>query len=269
MKKSRWRALALGPWMVGVFACAALFGPWLAPQLPGEVDLAHAYELASPRHWLGTGDNGVDLGSAVLYGARVAAFIATWVVALNLLLGASLGLLAGYLGGICDHLVSGAADLLQAFPAIVLQIAILALAETPGMPHLILALVIPGWTIYARIARAEALRLRALTFVEAAQALGYSRRRILLRHIAPNLLGPLMSQAASGFGYAILAEATLSYLGLGPSLALSWGALLDQGSAVLLRFPHVTLVAGSAMAFTVLGFHLSGDWLRDRWDLRA
>ncbi|MCA9611896.1 MAG: ABC transporter permease, partial [Myxococcales bacterium] len=131
--------------------------------------------------------------------------------------------------------------------------------------HVVLALCIPGWVLYARIARAEALRLRGAEFVQAAVALGASPSRVLLRHVVPNLLGPIVVQATTAFGGVVLAESTLSFLGLGPSDGVSWGALLDQGSAVLLRFPHVALVSGAAIAATVLGFNLAGDAARDRW----
>jgi peptide/nickel transport system permease protein len=162
----------------------------------------------------------------------------------------------------------GACDLLQAFPSIVLNVAVLALVARPGLWHLIFALVINGWVLFARIARAQALVLRQAEFVHAARALGASEPRILARHVLPNLLGPLVVQASGAFGSTVLAESTLSFLGLGPGTNASWGALLDQGSAVLLRFPHVALFAGVTIALTIYGFHRTGDHLRDRLDPR-
>jgi len=270
MKRKKGRAAAaVGAGIVGVFALAALLGPLVAPRDPRAIDLAHEYATPSLAHPFGTGDNGVDLLSALLSGARLAGTVSLLVVAASLALGTFVGALAGMRGGAVDHAITGAADLLQAFPSLVLNIAILALVARPGVLHVVLALSVNGWVLYARVARAATLSLREREFVQAARALGYGELRVLLRHVVPNLAGPLVIQATSGLGAAILAESTLSFLGLGPGTATSWGALLDQGSAVLLRFPHVALVAGAAIAVTVLGFHLAGDALRDRLDPRA
>ncbi|MCB9599049.1 MAG: ABC transporter permease [Sandaracinus sp.] len=257
--------MRLGVPLVVLFALLALFGPWLAPYDPRAIDLAHAYAAPSAAHWLGTGDNGVDMLSVLLHGARLAGVVGLLVVGFTATLGTVVGALAGYAGGRVDHALSGLADLLQAFPGLILNVAILALVDAPGVRHVVLALCIPGWVLYARIARAEALRLRDAEFVQAAVALGATPSRVLLRHVVPNLLGPIVVQATTAFGGVVLAESTLSFLGLGPSDGVSWGALLDQGSAVLLRFPHVALVSGAAIAATVLGFNLAGDAARDRW----
>jgi peptide/nickel transport system permease protein len=259
----------VGVALVALFAAAAVLGPWVAPHDPAHIDLDAEYLPPSAEHPMGTGDNGVDLLSAVLHGARLAGMVAVVVVTVSLVLGAVLGTVAGYWGGRIDHLVMGLADLVQAFPAVVLNVAVLAVVARPGLLHLVLALVSNGWVVYARVARAQALSLREREFVQAARALGCSEVRVVLRHLLPNLGGPLVVQATSGLGAAVLAESTLSFLGLGPGKAASWGALLDQGSAVLLRFPHVAMVSGAAIAFTVLGFNLAGDWLRDRIDPRA
>ena len=252
--------------LVIAFFFAAIFGPHIAPYDPRAIDLLHEYEGPSMAHWFGTADNGVDLLSAMLHGARLAAIVSLVVVSISVVIGATLGTWAGYRGKLTDHMVTGIADLVQAFPAIVLNIAILALVAEPGIFHLILALAVNGWVLYARISRAETFSLREREFVQAARALGVSPLRIVSRHIIPNLAGPLVIQATGGLGAMILAESTLSFLGLGPGKAVSWGALLDQGSAVLLRFPHVALFSGAAIALTVLGFNLTGDWLRDRLD---
>jgi peptide/nickel transport system permease protein len=251
------------------FFALAFVGPWIAPYDPEAIDLAHQFELPSNAHWLGTGDNGVDMLSVLLHGARLAGVIAVTVVGLSVLIGTLVGIVAGYRGGKADHAISGLADMLQAFPGIILVIAILASVGEPGVAHLVFAMVVGGWVIYARIARAQTFTIRELEYVQAARALGVSEPRILVRHIVPNLAGPLVVQATSGAGSAILAESTLSFLGLGPGTATSWGAVLDQGSAVLLRFPHVALLSGAAIAITVLGFNLAGDWLRDRLDPKS
>jgi peptide/nickel transport system permease protein len=228
------------------------------------IALAEQYQLPSTRHWLGTADNGADILSTLLYGARLAAIVALVSVGVSVVLGATVGLYAGFRGGLTDHLVTGFADLVQAFPAVVLNIAILALVARPGLVHLIIALVASGWVLFARVVRAETLTLRERDFVYAARALGSTESTILFRHILPNLTGPLLVQSTAALGGAVLAESTLSFLGLGPGKSASWGALLDQGSGVLLRFPHVALIAGATIAITVLGFNLAGDWLDDR-----
>ena len=266
MNRRRPSLRSFGGAIVALFALLALVGPWLAPYSPAAIDLDAQYQLPSARHLLGTGDNGVDILSVLLHGARLSGLIALCAVLASLSFGALLGGIAGYRGGRADHLVTGLSDLVQAFPAVVLNIAILALVARPGVAHVILALSVNGWVLFARIARAQTLVLRESDYVAAARLLGASELHILVRHIAPGAFGPLIVQATAALGGAILAEATLSFLGLGPGASASWGALLDQGSAVLLRFPHVALIAGAAIALTVLGFNLAGDTLRDRLD---
>jgi peptide/nickel transport system permease protein len=265
--KRLWRAPSV--WVCALFLGVALFGPSLVTTSPHAIDLAHAYELPSRTHWFGTADNGVDLLSALVHGARLAAIISASVVGISLLAGGLLGALAGMLGGWFEGLVMALADLLQAFPAVLLNIALLALVARPGVEHVVLSLCMNGWVLYARLARAEVLSLREREFVTAARALGARESQVLLRHIVPNLIAPLVIQATAGVGSAVLMESTLSFLGLGPARAVSWGALLDQGSAVLLRFPHVALVSGGAMASVVLCFNLAGDALRDVLDPRT
>ncbi len=260
------RKTPVGLILVTAFFVIGLIGPWIAPYDPLSIDLMHEYEPPSQAHWLGTGDNGIDILSALLHGARLAAVVGVVVVGISVLVGTLIGTWAGYYGRLPDHLVTGVADLVQAFPAIVLNIAVLALVAEPGLIHLIVALLVNGWVLYARLARAETLSLREREFVEAARALGVPAAQVMGRHVIPNLLGPLVIQATTGLGVVVLAESTLSFLGLGPGKAVSWGALLDQGTSVLLRFPHVALFSGGAIALTVLGFNLTGDWLRDRLD---
>jgi peptide/nickel transport system permease protein len=187
---------------------------------------------------------------------------------LSLIVGSALGSLAGYRGGRIDHVITGLADLVQAFPSIILNIAILALVAEPGVVHVVLALSASGWVIFMRLSRAETLVLRESDFVQAARLLGAPLHHILGRHVLPNLASALEVQASAALGGAVLAESTLSFLGLGPGVSASWGALLDQGSAVLLRFPHVALIAGGTISITVLGCNLTGDFLRDRLDPR-
>jgi peptide/nickel transport system permease protein len=255
--------------VAGAFLLIALVGPALAPYAPSAIDLRAEYALPTRAHWLGTADNGVDVLSVLLHGARLAGEVALASVGLSVLIGTALGALAGYRGGRTDYAVTGVADVVQAFPGIVLNVAILALVARPGVLHIVLALSASGWVLFARIARAQTLLLRETEFVGAARLLGASQTHILLRHVAPNMLGPIVVQATAALGGAVLAESTLSFLGLGPGAAASWGALLDQGSSVLLRFPHVALIAGGTIASTVLAFNLAGDYARDRLDPRS
>lgn len=264
----RRRRLPIAATLIGVFVAAGIFGPWVAPFDPAAIDLARQFEPPSSAHVFGTADNGVDVLSILLYGARLGLVVSASVVSISLAVGTVLGTLAGYYGGVVDRLFTSLADLVQAFPAIVLNIALLAVIAEPGLAHVVFALSANGWVLYARIARAETLALRGREFVEAARALGAHDGRVLARHVLPNMAGPLVVQATAGVGGVVLAESTLSFLGLGPSTGASWGALLDQGSSVLLRFPHVALFAGGAIAVTVLAFNLAGDGLRDRLDPR-
>lgn len=260
--------IALPLTFVVMFFAIGLVGPWIAPYAPDALDLRHEYEVPSAAHWLGTTENGVDILSVLLHGARFGSTIAVLVVAIWVSVGVTFGILAGYGGRKTDAVLMGLADIVQAFPSVLLNIALLALVARPGMLHMVFALSATGWVLYARLSRAQTLVLRERDFVSAARALGASNTRILTRHIAPNLAGPIIVQATTGLGGAILAESTLSFLGLG-SGSVSWGALLDQGSSVLLRAPHVALIAGGVIAITVLGFQLSGDILRDAWDPRG
>ena len=261
-----WRAPSL--WVCVLFLAVALVGPALVETRPETIDLARAFELPSRTHWLGTADNGVDMLSALVHGARLAAIISLSVVGVSLALGGLLGALAGLRGGWIEALVMALCDLLQAFPAVLLNIALLSVVARPSIEHVVLSLSVSGWVLYARLARAEVLSLREREFVAAARALGATESRLLWVHLLPNLFGPLLVQATTGFGGVILMEATLSFLGLGPARAVSWGALLDQGSSVLLWFPHVALMSGFAIASVVLAFNLAGDRVRERLDPR-
>jgi peptide/nickel transport system permease protein len=270
-ERKRGRLRLEGRALVGVplataFVLLAAVGPWLAPYAPRAIDLAHELEGPSRAHWLGTADNGVDVLSVLLTGARTAGLVALCTVAISFVFGSTLGAVSGYAGGRTDLVLARVTDAVQAMPSLVINVALLALIARPGFAHMIAALSATGWVSYARVSRAEVLRLREREFVTAARALGATPSRILFRHVLPNALGPLIVQATFGLGGAVLAEASLSFLGLGPGVGASWGALLDQGTAYLLRAPRLALVSGGAIALTVLGFNLTGDWLRDALD---
>ena len=257
----------IGAFLIVIFVAAALFGPSLAPYSP-TAETGPMLAPSSRAHLLGTDQFGYDLLSEILYGARVAAIISLTVVTLSLLIGTILGTIAGYFGGLIDDILMRIVDVLLAFPGILLNIAIVALVARPGLSHLIFALTINGWVGYARVARGQVLQLREREFVQAARAIGASPWRVMARHVAPNILGPLIVQATAGAAGVILTEATLAFLGIGHVAPYSWGALLDQGTSFLWKTHHLAIVSGSCIAVVVLGCNLLGDGLRDHLDPR-
>jgi len=262
----------VGPWIgfsvVVALVLLALFAPWLSPQDPRAISLADELLGPSAAHPLGTAENGVDVLAHVVWGARVSMIVGLASTLLSAVLGTLLGAGAGYFGGWIEDALMRVVDILLAFPGILLAIFITSVLG-PSLWNVIVALCATGWTGYARLARAQVLGLRDRDFVHAARALGASDARIVLRHLLPNLLGPVVVQATFGVPGAMLAEASLSFLGLGvPPGTPSWGALVDQGTQYLMIAPHVALVPGLAIAVSVLGFNLLGDGLRDRLDPR-
>lgn len=264
----RWGG-ALGVALVALLFFAGALGPTLSPYDPEQQDLDHALERPSRAHWLGTDENGSDLLSQILHGARFAVSISLAVVGVSLALGVALGSAAGYMGGWLDEATMRVCDVFLAFPGILLNLAILAVVQSPGIGHLVFALCINGWVGYARLARAQALSLREREFVTAARAAGLGTPRILLRHVIPNLLGPAIVQATFGFAGVVLTEASLSFLGLGPGKSYSWGALINQGAAYLWHTQRLATFPGVCIAAVVLGCNLLGDALRDRLDPRT
>jgi peptide/nickel transport system permease protein len=232
-------------------------------------DLARRLAPPSAAHWLGQDGLGRDVLARVVAGARVSFGVAAAVVAMSLLVGVTVGATAALAGGWTDLVIARVIDVVLAFPGLLLAIA-LAAVRGPGIANVILALSALGWTGYARLTRGEVARLRRSSFVEAAEALGASPRRLALRHILPFVLPALLVQATFGVSGAIVAEASLSFLGLGvPAPTPSWGSMLDEGRQFLLVAPHLVLAPGVALAATVLALQLAGDRLRDRLDVRA
>jgi peptide/nickel transport system permease protein len=256
----------LGLLVVSGVALLAALAPVLSPAGPEQMDLAHAWAPPGPGHPLGTGDNGIDVLAQILFGARVSLAVGLSAVLISGTLGTLVGTTLGYAGGLADDVLMRVVDVLLAFPGLLLAIFITAVLG-PSLPGLIFALCATGWVSYARLARAQVLVLREREFVMAARALGATPLRIIGRHLIPNLIGPILVQATFGIPAAILAEAALSFLGLGvPAGTPSWGALVDQGTPHLLDAPHVALFPGAAIALTVFGFNSLGDALRDRLD---
>ncbi len=256
--------------MVTIFLLCALFAPWIAPQDPAQIDLPARLMGPSASHWFGTDELGRDILSRIIYGARISMLVGSCVVAASLTLGLIFGSIASYYGGVTDRVLNVVVmNAFMSFPGILLAIAFVAFLG-PGIFNLILALSIGGWVGYARLVRAQVLAVREREFVEAARALGASDLRIIVRHILPNIIQPIIVQAAIGMAGAILAEATMSFLGLGvPPPAASWGSMLNDGRSHLFDSPHLVLFPAAAVMLAVLSFNFIGDGLRDYLDPRS
>jgi len=274
--EGRWGAAWRNPLAVAgvalvlVFVAFAVLAPWLAPHDPAKIELAARLAPPSATHWFGTDELGRDTLSRIIYGARISMLVGSSVVAFSLLLGLIVGSLAGYYGGHLDRVVNVVVmNAFLSFPGVLLAIAFVAFLG-PGIFNLILALAIGGWVGYARLVRAQVLAVREREFVEAARVLGAGDLRIMVRHIWPNIIQPVIVQAAIGMAGAVLAEATMSFLGLGvaPPTA-SWGSMLNDGRSHLFDAPHLVLFPAAAVVLAVLAFNFIGDALRDCLDPRS
>ena len=256
----------LGAAIVIIGVLAAVAGPWLVPFDPASQQLALRLEGPSGAHWFGLDELGRDIFARVLSGARISLLVGLVVVGVSATIGIALGSVAGYFGGRVDEAISRLIDILLAFPGLLLAIAMVAVLG-PSLTNVVLALSLIGWVGYARLVRGQVLRAREFEFVQAARALGATTTRILARHIVPTALPAVTVQATLGMGGAILAEASLSFLGLGVQPPTpSWGTMLSYGKAHLLEAPHLTIFPGIAIAVLVLGFNFLGDGLRDALD---
>jgi peptide/nickel transport system permease protein len=265
------RLTIIGLVIVVVLVIVALFAPWIATYDVGATDLSMRYLGPSAAHWFGTDSTGRDIFSRVVFGARISLQVGIIVVLVSAFIGTILGAVAGYYGGWVDRVVSGYVfNVFLAFPGLLLAIAMVAFLGA-GLNKLILALCIIGWVGYARLIRGQVLKVREYDFVQAARALGASDARILLIHILPNAIQPLIVQASLGMAGAVLSEASLSFLGLGvPPPAPSWGVLIEEARdlSTLQAAPHALIFPGIAIALTVLAFNFIGDGLREYLDPR-
>jgi peptide/nickel transport system permease protein len=261
---------AIGVFLVLIFVIFAVFAPYIAPQDPSQIDLPHRLSTPSALHWCGTDELGRDISSRLIYGARISMLVGTCVVIGSLLLGLIVGAIAGYYGGRIDRLVNVVVmNAFLSFPGILLAIAFVAF-RGPGIFNLVLALSLGGWVGYGRLVRAQVLATRDREYVEAARALGANDWRVIVRHILPNIVQPIIVQAAIGMAGAILAEATMSFLGLGvPPPTASWGSMLNDGRAHLFDAPHLVLFPAAAVMLAVLSLNFIGDALRDYLDPRS
>jgi peptide/nickel transport system permease protein len=249
---------------------AALLAPWIAPADPAAQNLPARLEAPSRTHWMGTDELGRDTLSRTLHGARISLLVAVSVVFGCGTTGLLIGMLAGYAGGWFDRFVNLLLiNAFLSFPGILLAIAFAAFLG-PGIGKVILALVITGWAGYARLARAQVLKVKELEFILAARSLGASHPRIILAHLLPNILQPVLIQATIGMAGAILAESTLSFLGLGVLAPVpSWGAMLNDARSHLFDAPHLVVFPALSVMIAVLAFNLLGDACRDWLDPRT
>lgn len=260
--------LYLGSGILLFLIIATLIAPLIAPHHPLRQDLDRDLIVYSADHPFGTDKLGRDILSRILHGGRVSLLVGISTVALSLAIGFTAGAMSGFFGGWLDQLLMRLVDTLLAFPGILLAIAFTAVIG-PGIDHVVIALCLIGWTSYARLVRGEILALREREFVQAARALGCEPRRIILRHLLPNLLPPLLIQATFGLAAAIVAEGSLSFLGLGVEPPTpSWGSMLNDGRQFLLVAPHLTTYPGLAIMVTVVALNLVGDALQDRLNAR-
>lgn len=254
--------------IMGAFVLTAVLAPVLAPYDPIEQSLVERREPPSSQNPLGLDDLGRDILSRVIFGARKSLQVGVMSVTMAIVVGTWIGATSGYLGGWVDSLVMRIMDIMLAFPALLLAIAIVTILG-PGLLNMLYAIGIVSIPVYARVARASVLGVKVQDYVLAARALGASPARILVRHVMPNCLTPLIVQGTLGIGTAILDAAGLSFLGLGAQPPTpEWGAMLGQGRYAMFTAPHIVLFPGLAIVLTVLGFNLLGDGLRDALDPR-
>lgn len=261
---------AAGLGLLLFFVLCAIFAPLLAPHDPAQLDLSQRLLPPSHAHWFGTDELGRDVLSRTLYGARVSLLVAVSVVSLSLSVGLIFGAIAGFYEGWADIFINiYLTNAFLALPGILLAVAVVAFLG-PSLPNLILALALSNWVNYARLVRGQVLAVKQREFVQAARSLGAGDLRLMLHHILPNIIQPVLVQAAVGMAGAVLAEATLSFLGLGvqPPTA-TWGAMLNDARSHLFESPYLVFFPAAAVALCVLSFNLVGDGLRDFLDPRT
>jgi peptide/nickel transport system permease protein len=255
-----------GAVIVAIVVGSALAAPWLLPWDPAAQDLPNRLQGPTWQHWFGLDELGRDILARVLLGARVSLLVGVIVVGVSATVGLVVGAVSGYYGGRLDQAIGRVMDVLMAFPGMLLAIALVAVLG-PSLTNVVLALAVIGWVGYARLVRGQVLRTRELEYVTAARALGSGTVRLLITHVLPTALPPVLVQATLGMAGAMLSEAALSFLGLGVQPPTpSWGTMINGGRVHLLDAPHLTIFPGLCLAIVVLGFNFLGDGLRDAID---
>ena len=253
--------------VIALWALIAFIGPLLSLS-PDSIDLTKILAPPGPEAIFGADDLGRSMAERVLAGAQTSFIVAIWVVLVSIIIGTFIGTMSGYLGGKWDLVVVRIIDIFLAFPGILLAIALAGILG-PGIENVVIALSIVGWVGYARLARAQVLSLKHREHIQAAIALGAGTGRIVFRHLLPLMMAPLIVEASFGVAGIVIAEAGLSFLGLGvqPPEA-SWGSMIRDGARYLLVAPHMVFVPGVALMLVVLSVNLLGDRLRDKLDVR-
>lgn len=260
-------SLKVGGGIILMMILIATVAPLVAPFEPQHLDLETRLVAPNSIHLFGTDQNGVDIFSAILFGARISLLIAICVAALTVTLGVLVGSIAGFLGGWWDMLLMRTVDLIFGFPGFLLVLSIVAFMQEASIKNMVIALSCTGWASYARLVRGEVLHLKEREHVLSAKSLGAPWWRLLIVHIWPNLLGTLMVQVSFSMAVTIITESSLSFLGLGVSpMTPTWGSLLNSGRQYLIEAPHLSLFPGLFIMLLVLGFNLLGDGLRDLLD---
>jgi peptide/nickel transport system permease protein len=264
----RYRSSQIGLFLVVLYVVVAVFAPLIAPYSPIDQHAKDRLQEPTAKYLLGTDEFGRDILSRLMHGATNSLRISLLSVAVACMLGTALGLTGGYVGGLVDNVIMRIMDLFFAFPAILLALTIVA-ALGPGAGNTILAIAVVYTPIFARVARGPVLSLKSTEFVEAARAIGTRHPRIILRHILPNALAPIIVQITLALSWAMLTEAGLSFLGLGTiPPAPSWGSMLSESRKMMEIAPWMAIFPGLAIMLGVLGFNLLGDGLRDALDPR-
>ncbi|MCL0075541.1 nickel ABC transporter permease subunit NikC [Dehalococcoidia bacterium] len=262
------RLALIGAAIILVLVFVALLAPFIAPHDPVEQNLGNRLLPPSIEHPSGTDNLGRCILSRLIHGSRVSLQIGIMVVGIASITGVTLGLIAGYRGGLIDELIMRIVDILLAFPGIILALVIAGILG-PSLYNVMLALAVVGWTSYARVVRGSVLSVKEKGFVEAVRVLGASDARIMFRHVLPNVMAPVIVMATLGMAHVILAAAALSFLGLGAQPPTpEWGSMLNDGRAFMRTAPHLTIFPGLAIMVTVLAFNFLGDGLRDILDPR-
>jgi len=259
----------VGAVLILVLVLIAVFAPYIAPHDPIEINLKERLLAPNMEYPLGTDNLGRCMLSRIIYGARISLQIGIIVVGITSVIGITLGMIAGYYGGVVDELIMRGVDILLVFPGIILALVIAGILG-PGLFNVMLALAIVGWTGYARVVRGVVLSVKEKEYVESARALGVGDWYIITRHILPSCVAPIIVIATLGMAYVILAAAALSFLGLGAQPPTpEWGSMLNNGKNFMRTAPHLTIFPGLAIMITILAFNFIGDGLRDVLDPRV
>ena len=261
--------MVTGGVLIALIFLMALGSALLTSTDPNAMNLPAQFQAPSWAHPLGLDQNGRDVWSRIVYGARVSLIVAFSVVLISSTIGLIIGSISGYVGKTVDLVIMRFLDMLYAFPGFLLALGIVAVLG-PSLTNLVFAMCVTGWAGYARLVRGEVLHIKEKDFVQSALAMGANPVRIISLHIWPNLLSPLLIQASFGLAGTIIAESSLSFLGLGaPPEVPTWGSMLNSGREYLFEYPHLSLAPGVFIVLLVLGFNLFGDGLRDYLDPKS